>query len=70
MDEDSMAGRPFWGQFKHKLEEFRKIKLKVDEDYNAQTLSNDKYTELTKRILKEYLFLTLCVTLINFLLQQ
>ena len=50
MDEDSMVGRPFWGWFKHRLEEFRKIKLKVDEDYNAQTLSNDKYTELTKRI--------------------
>ena len=33
-----------------RLEEFRKIKLKVDEDYNAQTLSNDKYTELTKMI--------------------
>ena len=23
MDEDSMAGRPFWGWFKHRLEEFR-----------------------------------------------
>ena len=32
-----MAGRPFWGWFKHRLEEFRKRKLKVDEDYNAQT---------------------------------
>ena len=50
MDEDSMAGRPFGGWFKHRLEEFRKMKLKVEENYNAQTLSNDKYTELTKRI--------------------
>ena len=45
-----MAGHPFWGWFKYRLEEFRKIQLKVDEDYNAQTLSNDKCTELTKRI--------------------
>ena len=26
------------------------MKLKVDEDYNAQTLPNDKYTELIKSI--------------------
>ena len=45
-----MAGRSFWGWFKHRLKEFRKMKLKVDENYNAQTLSNDKYKELTKRI--------------------
>ena len=50
MGEDSMTGRPFWGWFKHRLEEFRKMKLKVDEDCNTQTLSNDKYTELTKII--------------------
>ena len=63
-----MAGRPFRGWFKHRLEKFRKMKLKVDEDYNAQTLFNDKYTELTKRILGGYLCFTLWVTLINFLL--
>ena len=27
------------------------MKLKVEEDCNDQTLSNDKYTELTNRIL-------------------
>ena len=37
-----MVFRPFFGWFKHRLEEFRKMILKVDEDYNAQTLSNDK----------------------------
>ena len=42
MDEDSMGFRPFFGWFKHRLEEFRKMIRKVDEDYNAQTLSNDK----------------------------
>ena len=26
MEGDSMAGRPFWGWFKHRLEEFRKLK--------------------------------------------
>ena len=50
MDEDSVDGRPFWGWSKHRLEEFRKMKLKVDENYKNQTLSNDKYTELTKTI--------------------
>ena len=30
MDEDSMSGRPFWGWFKHRLEEFRKNKIKLD----------------------------------------
>ena len=28
------------------------MKLKVDEDYNAQKLSNDKNIELTKRIFR------------------
>ena len=63
-----MVGRLFWGWFKHRLKEFRKIKLKIDEDYNAQTLSNDKYTELTKIILKGHLLFTLWVTIINYLL--
>ena len=48
MDEDSMAERPFWGWFNHRLEGFRKIKLKVDEDLNIQPIFHDKRTELTK----------------------
>ena len=50
MDEDSMAGRSFWGWFKDRLEKFRKMKLKVDEDSNIQTLFYDKHIELTKDI--------------------
>ena len=50
MDEDSMAGRPFWGWFKYRLEKVRKIKLKVDEDLNIQPIFHDKHIELTKRI--------------------
>ena len=49
MDEDSMAGRPFWDWFKHMLKEFRKIKLKADEDLNIQLIFRDKRTKLTKR---------------------
>ena len=44
LDEDSMAGRSFWGWFKHRLEEFRKIKLKIDEDLNTQPIFHDKRT--------------------------
>ena len=58
----------FWGSLKHRLEEFRKKKLKVDDDYNTQTLLNEKYTELTRIIFEEYVFFTLWVTLINYLL--
>ena len=54
MDEDSIAGRPFWSWFRHKLEEFRKIKLNVDEDLNIHSIFHDKRTELTKRILEGY----------------
>ena len=42
-----MAEHPFWGWFKHRLEEYRKKKLKIDEDFNIQTLLHDKHTELT-----------------------
>ena len=48
MDEDSMANRPFWSWFKHRLEEFRKKKLKLDDYFNAQTLLYDKHIEITK----------------------
>ena len=68
MDEDSMAGRPFWGWFKHRLEEFRKMKLKVDEDYNAQTLFNDKYIELKEGFLEGYQPFNLWVMLIKYFL--
>ena len=44
---------PFWYWFKHRLEEFRKIKLKVDEDFNIQTLLHDKQ----KGFLKDTSFL-------------
>ena len=50
MDEDSIVEHPFWGWFKHRLEEFKKIILKVDEDLNIQPIFHDKRTELTKRI--------------------
>ena len=50
MDEYSKARRPFWGWFKQRLEEFRKIKLNVDEDLNIQPILNDKCTEQTHRI--------------------
>ena len=58
MDEDSMAGRPFWGWFKHRSEEFRKIKLKVDEYLNIQLILHDKNTELTKIISEVYQYFT------------
>ena len=48
MNEDSMAEHPFWGWLKHRLEEYRKKKLKIDEDFNIQTLLHDKHTELTR----------------------
>ena len=34
IDEDSMAGHSFWGWFKHRLEEFRKMKSKIDDNLN------------------------------------
>ena len=68
MDEDSIAGRPFWGWFRHKLEEFRKIKLNVDEDLNIHSIFHDKRTELTKRILEGYQLFTLWAMFINYLL--
>ena len=51
MDEESMVNRQFWGWFKHRLEEFRKMKFKIDEDLNIKLLLHDKYTELTKDFL-------------------
>ena len=68
MDEDSMAGRPFWGWFKHRLEEFRKMKLKVDEDFNIRTLLHDKHIELTKIFLEGYQPFNLWVMLIKYFL--
>ena len=53
-----MAGRPFWGWFKHRSEEFRKIKLKVDEYLNIQLILHDKNTELTKIISEVYQYFT------------
>ena len=40
MDEDSMAGRPFWAWFKQRIEEFRKVNIKIDDDYNVHTISH------------------------------
>ena len=34
MNEDSMVGRLFWGWFKHRLEEVRKIKVNADKNLN------------------------------------
>ena len=65
MNEDSMAGRPFWGWFKHRLEEFRKNIVKVDEDFNIQPICYDKRTELTTKVWWDTSFFTLWVMLIN-----
>ena len=43
MDEDSMTGRSFWGWFKHRLEEFGNMELKVDKGFNIQTLLHNKH---------------------------
>ena len=70
VDEDNMAGRPFWGWFKHRLEELRKMKSKVDEDFNIQRLLHDKHTELTKIFSEEYQLFTLWAMVINYLMYQ
>ena len=51
MDEDSMAGRPFWAWFKQRIEEFRKVNIKIDDEYNVHTM-NHKLThpKLSTRI--------------------
>ena len=45
-----MDSRPCWGWFKHRLDEFRKIKFKVDEDLNIKTLLYNNHIELTQII--------------------
>ena len=51
MDEDSMTGRPFWAWFKQRIEEFRKVNIKIDDEYNVHTM-NHKLThpKLSTRI--------------------
>ena len=51
MDEDSIAGRSFWAWFKQRIEEFRKVNIKVDDKYNVHTM-NHKLThpKLSTRI--------------------
>ena len=44
------------------------MKLKVDEDYNAQKLLHDKHIELAKIFLEGCQLFTLWVMLINYLL--
>ena len=40
MDEDSMVGRPFWAWFKQRIEEFRKVNIKIDDEYNFLTMNH------------------------------
>ena len=51
MDEDSMTGIPFEVWFKQKIEEFRKVNIKIDDDFNVHTM-NHKLThpKLSTRI--------------------
>ena len=68
MDEDSMAGRLFWGWFKHRSEEFRKIKLKVDEYLNIQLILHDKKHRTNKNNFGGIPIFYSLVMLINYLL--
>ena len=51
MNEDSMIGRPFWAWFKQRIEKFRKVNIKIDDDFNVHTI-NHKLThpKLSTRI--------------------
>ena len=51
MNEDSMAGRSFWAWFKQRIEEFRKVNIKIDDNFNVHTI-NHKLThpKLSTRI--------------------
>ena len=40
MDEVSMVGRPFWAWFNQKIEEFRKVNIKIDDDFNFYTMNH------------------------------
>ena len=39
MDGDSMAGRPYWTWFKQKIEEFRKVNIKIDDYFNVHSMN-------------------------------
>ena len=46
-----MVGRPFWAWFKQKIEEFRKVNIKLDDDLNAHTMNHKlTYPKLPIRI--------------------
>ena len=40
MDEDSMVGISFWVCFKQRIEEFRKVNIKLDDDLNTNTINH------------------------------
>ena len=46
-----MTGIPFWVWFKQRIEEFRKVNIKIDDDFNVHTI-NHKLThpKLSTRI--------------------
>ena len=46
-----MVGRPFWAWFKQRIEEFRKVNIKIVDEYNVHTM-NHKLThpKLSTRI--------------------
>ena len=52
-----MARRQFRGWLKYRIEEFRNMKLKVDEGLNIQLILHDKHTELTKKYWRDICFL-------------
>ena len=40
MNEDSMTGRPFGAWFKQRIEVFRKVNIKIDDEYNFLTMNH------------------------------
>ena len=40
MDEDSMVGIPFGVWFKQRIEEFIKVNIKIDDDFNVYTMNH------------------------------
>ena len=35
-----MIGRPFWAWFKQRIEECRKVNIKIDDDFNVHTMNH------------------------------
>ena len=51
MDEDNMTGRPFWVWFKQRIEEFIKVNISIDDDFNVCTMNHNlTHPKLSTRI--------------------